>query len=292
MVDPEWALTRLQLEYEQCVASGRREREEEAEEQPLSHHHHAQELGYAQLGSLSDEDEGDLCGEDACGEDEVAAVREDALGLDRGAAISRCSEDELALRETVTSASMGEGGEERWSCLPPTTPYQPCTTAWPPTTTASLLAEENGSAAEANPRRSGNGLSSAVADSSSEDESWARFDEVSFEEERKDASMPSTANSAVQAHSSSAEHPAQVVAELPPEHVQQIKHVMASLSVAPPPPPWASLIPEEKWIKHLLGNAERQPDVEGTTVALDASLQCCRTGLARASTSTDASGST
>lgn len=40
---------------------------------------------------------------------------------------------------------------------------------------------------------------------------------------------------------------------LPPDRVATIKQVMAGLSLAPPPPAWASTVPESVWMHEILG---------------------------------------
>jgi hypothetical protein len=46
--------------------------------------------------------------------------------------------------------------------------------------------------------------------------------------------------------------PLPVAAPLPPERVATIKQVMAGLSLAPPPPAWASTVPESVWMHEIL----------------------------------------
>ena len=45
---------------------------------------------------------------------------------------------------------------------------------------------------------------------------------------------------------------------LPEERVAQIKQVMAGLTLAPPPPEWVSVVPEDVWLGKLIGRAGKR----------------------------------
>ena len=197
-VDPDLALTRLEREYQMCLAASKPRAPEPPAPEADSDDEPAEELGYAQLGAFSDHEQED--------EDEVLGVGPSGV----------CDEEaDVTDDEDDKKTDGDDAGED------------------------DATAQQDRHAPEG-------GTKTPAAESSVESEAWvADFDDASFEEER--SSMDGFAAGATGPPASSATE------VLPAERVAQIKEVMAGLSLAPPPPEWASAVSEDVWLGKLLG---------------------------------------
>ena len=241
----EQALSMLDREYQRCLAASA-DRAPALEAEELAEATEAAEAaGYGSIGgcvAYSDEDSEE--GEEGAPHG-YAAFQNDSDDDDGGDGM-----------QAASSAPDEEDGPAAAAAIATAAAAAPSAAAAAATAAAErVTSEQHGSCAPL-PILGASPPLTVVADDASSSGWTATFPEISIDAGAADGAHTAGAVEVSDGASAPAPPlsppPLPVAAPLPPERVATIKQVMAGLSLAPPPPAWASTVPESVWMHEIL----------------------------------------